>query len=91
MRNGMTHNQGVKVVIHDSSKAPNIVTQGIPAGPGTATNIGITLEELHRLVNAPMGYKSSCTNTFGDKYGKKTKHDFMVIYFYILKLLIAFI
>ena len=66
MRNGMTHDQGAKVIIHDPSKPPNIVSEGIPVRPGTSSNIGLQLEVLHRL-EAP--YQSNCSSEWVDGFG----------------------
>ena len=67
MRNGMTLDQGVKIIVHDPTKPPNIGAKGIPVRPGTSTDIGFTLEELH-LLKGP--YKSNCSDEWpSDDYG----------------------
>ena len=88
MRNGMTHDQGAKVIIHDPSKPPNIVSEGIPVRPGTSSNIGLQLEVLHRL-EAP--YQSNCTSEWVDGFGNNASlyqgcvffvQDFVVFLFF---------
>ena len=68
MRNGMTVEQGAKIVIEDNTKPPSIVSEGIPVRSGTSANIGITLERIKRLEDP---FESNCTSEWpSDKYGK---------------------
>ena len=64
MRNGMTTEQGVTIVIHDPTKPPNINSEGIPARPGTSTHIGLTHETLKRLKSP---YASNCSSEWADE------------------------
>ena len=66
MRNGMTTEQGVTIVIHDPTKPPNINSEGIPARPGTSTHIGLTHETLKRLKSP---YASNCSSEWADDEG----------------------
>ena len=76
MRNGMTEKQGVNVVIEDSSKLPNVISEHIPLYPMSSTDVGLTVRNIVRLKDP---YLSNCTDKYPDMYKNMTsngKFDF---------------
>ena len=69
MRNGMTHRQGINLVIEESSRIPNIVSEHIPLYPHSSTHVAITEKNIFRLTEP---YPSKCTNTYPEKYKNMT-------------------
>ena len=76
MRNGMTEKQGINVVIDDSSKLPNVISEHMPLYPHSSTDIGLTIRNILRL-EAP--YPSDCRDEYPEMYKNMTssgKFDF---------------
>ena len=58
MRNGLTTELGVRIIIESDTELPNVVSNGISAQVGIQTNIGLQRSTISRL---PAPYESNCT------------------------------
>ena len=65
MRNGLSEQQGINVVVENNTKQPAVVTGATLIYPGAATMIGLTTTVYSRLEHP---FESNCTAKFPPEY-----------------------
>ena len=68
MRNTLTKWMGVRIVVFDNDRIPDIYGQGVKIQPGTETNIGLV---INKVTNLPSPYRTNCTHDWPSEEMKK--------------------
>ena len=73
MRNGLTQESGVNIVIHKSTVPPNLVSSVKSIASGTFTRIALTEHRLRRL---PKPYRSKCLKIMPSILKEQARYEY---------------